>query len=402
MLSEKSRPVIEATLPVIQGRINTITPIFYERLFKNHPELMDGMFSRADQKEGIQPRALAGSIPVFASYILNNPDSYPDEILSRVAHKHASLGVGEEGYEIVYKYLFEAIAIDLADALTPEIAEAWTEVYWLMAQALIKIEKGLYDSQANDVVNAPFTLVKKEEVAPNVYDFTFEPADNTPLTPTEAGQYVGVVVKTADGLRQPRQYSLLPSQPNQRRFAVKINPAGEVTPMLKDLREGDTIELSNPYGDVVLSSISPLEFGPLYLFTSGIGIAPALAFVHKLASQGNGREIIAVHRDQSLESWPLRQEYAAAINSLPDGKLISFLQAEGEGDYDGDIDMSRFQLSRQSSAFMCGPLNFMQTVRSSLVQAGLPGKNIHYEVFGPDQWMHRARRQTIQGRRYVS
>ena len=49
MLSEKSRPVIEATLPVIAGRLDEITPKFYRRLFDVHPELLDGMFSRANQ-----------------------------------------------------------------------------------------------------------------------------------------------------------------------------------------------------------------------------------------------------------------------------------------------------------------------------------------------------------------
>ncbi len=50
---------------------------------------------------------------------------------------------------MVYEHLFAAIAADLADVITPEIAEAWTEVYWLMADALIKLEKDLYASQAN-------------------------------------------------------------------------------------------------------------------------------------------------------------------------------------------------------------------------------------------------------------
>lgn len=136
MLSEKSRPVIEATLPVIAERINFITPEFYKRMFAARPDLMDGMFSRSSQLEGTQPRALAGSIAVFASWLVENPNSYPDEVLSRVAHKHASLGLKEEEYPTVYKYLFEAIAADLGDACTAEVAEAWTEVYWLMADAL--------------------------------------------------------------------------------------------------------------------------------------------------------------------------------------------------------------------------------------------------------------------------
>jgi nitric oxide dioxygenase len=93
MLSEKSRPVIEATLPIIAERIGHITPDFYERMFAARPDLMDGLFSRSSQLEGTQPKALAGSIAVFASYIVEHPDSYPDEVLSRVAHKHASLGL---------------------------------------------------------------------------------------------------------------------------------------------------------------------------------------------------------------------------------------------------------------------------------------------------------------------
>ena len=99
MLSEKSRPIIEATLPIIAERINDITPDFYRRMFAARPDLMDGMFSRSSQLEGTQPKALAGSIAVFASYIVQNPDSYPDEVLSRVCTtKHASLGLKEEEY----------------------------------------------------------------------------------------------------------------------------------------------------------------------------------------------------------------------------------------------------------------------------------------------------------------
>lgn len=60
MLSEKSRPVIEATLPIIAERIGHITPDFYERMFAARPDLMDGLFSRSSQLEGTQPKALAG------------------------------------------------------------------------------------------------------------------------------------------------------------------------------------------------------------------------------------------------------------------------------------------------------------------------------------------------------
>ena len=385
MLSEKSRPIIEATLPIIAERINDITPDFYRRMFAARPDLMDGMFSRSSQLEGTQPKALAGSIAVFASYIVQNPNSYPDEVLSRVAHKHASLGLKEEEYPTVYKYLFEAIAANLGDLATPEIVEAWTEVYWLMGNALIKLEKGLYASQANDVMFAPFKLVDRKETGENVVVLTFEPADETPMTESKGGQYISIVVPARDGLRQARQYTLLPSEKNQRRIGVKLDPNGEMTSILHELKIGDVVEISNPYGDLTLEGFGNPE-APLYLFSAGIGTTPMLSFLSELIEKGSQRPVTVVHADRSLDTWPLREELTELVNKLPNARLISFIEGEG-GDFAGRVDVSKLDVPSDANVYLCGPLPFMQGVRSALVEAGVPGKNINYEIFGPDQWM---------------
>ena len=385
MLSEKSRPIIEATLPIIAERINDITPDFYRRMFAARPDLMDGMFSRSSQLEGTQPRALAGSIAVFASYIVEHPDSYPDEVLSRVAHKHASLGLKEEEYPTVYKYLFEAIAANLGDLATPEIVEAWTEVYWLMGNALIKLEKGLYASQANDVMFAPFKLVDRKETGEDVVVLTFEPADETPMTESKGGQYISIVVPARDGLRQARQYTLLPSEKNQRRIGVKLDPNGEMTSILHELKIGDVVEISNPYGDLTLEGFGNPE-APLYLFSAGIGTTPMLSFLSELIEKGSQRPVTVVHADRSLDTWPLREELTELVNKLPNARLISFIEGEG-GDFAGRVDVSKLDVPANANVYLCGPLPFMQGVRSALVEAGVPGKNINYEIFGPDQWM---------------
>ena len=385
MLSEKSRPIIEATLPIIAERINDITPDFYKRMFAARPDLMDGMFSRSSQLEGTQPKALAGSIAVFASYIVEHPDSYPDEVLSRVAHKHASLGLKEEEYPTVYKYLFEAIAANLGELATQEIVDAWTEVYWLMGNALIKIEKGLYASQANDVMRAPFKVVKREETGENVVVYTFEPADETPMTAAKSGQYVSITVPARDGLRQARQFTLLPSEANQRRIGIKLDPAGEMTPILHELQVGDVVELSNPYGDLTLEGFGEPD-APLYLFSAGIGVTPMISFVKELVDAGSEREVVVVHADRRLDTVPLREELEALVAQLKNGKLVTFIE-NGEGTYEGRVDVAKLNIPANANAYLCGPLPFMQGVRSALVDAGLEGKNINYEIFGPDQWM---------------
>lgn len=386
MLSEKSRPIIEQTIGVIAERIPAITPEFYKSMFNARPDLLDGMFSRSNQKNGTQPQALAGSIAAFASHLLKNPDSYPDEVLSRVAHKHTSLGLLPEEYPTVHEHLFGAIAADLGDAATPEVVAAWDEVYWLMADALIKLEKGLYGQQANDVMFAPFKLISKEEIAKGVIAFEFEPADDTPLTRPIPGQYVTIQVKVKDGIRQPRQFTLVPSQEGHRRVVIRKDPQGEVTPILhEDINEGDILEISNPYGDVVLDE----GHGNLVLVSAGIGTTPIVAFLDKLAKEQSQRKVTVLHADHSKDRWPGRQIMERLVDSLSNAQLITWMETPGDGDHEGFMNLADIDLDvdEDTNAFMCGPLPFMKGLRSQLIEKGMRGRNIHYEIFGPDQWM---------------
>ncbi|MFF1799233.1 hypothetical protein ACFVXQ_34345, partial [Kitasatospora sp. NPDC058263] len=62
MLSAKSAEIVEATLPAVGGAIGEITPLFYDTLFADHPELLRDRFNRGNQANGTQRQALAGSI----------------------------------------------------------------------------------------------------------------------------------------------------------------------------------------------------------------------------------------------------------------------------------------------------------------------------------------------------
>ncbi|GGJ48289.1 hypothetical protein GCM10010121_069300 [Streptomyces brasiliensis] len=170
MLSPESAAVIRATLPAVGGALDDITTRFYATMFGEQPELLDGLFNRGNQASGEQRKALAGSIAAFAQALLADPDSRPDELLARIAHKHAALGVTEDQYTIVHKYLFRAIGDVLGDAVTPEVAAAWDEVFWLMAGALIAQEARLYQ-QAQVDPRKPWrqwTVVERREETADV------------------------------------------------------------------------------------------------------------------------------------------------------------------------------------------------------------------------------------------
>lgn len=221
MLTEQSAATVRATLPAVGAAIGEITERFYDRLFAAHPELLRDLFNRGNQAAGTQRQALAGSIAAFATHLLDHPDRRPDAMLARIAHKHASLGVAPEQYQVVHEHLFAAIVEILGEAVTPEVAAAWDEVYWLMANALIAIEKRLYEESGGPGPR-PWEVVERVEETADVVTFRLRPADGGPVTAFRAGQYVSVGVTLPDGARQIRQYSLTGAPAESvRQFSVK-------------------------------------------------------------------------------------------------------------------------------------------------------------------------------------
>lgn len=391
MLSDKSRPVIQATLPVIGERIGEITKKFYAGMFAARPELLDGMFSRANQKNGSQQQALAGSIVAFASHLAEHPETLPESVLSRIAHKHTSLGIQPEQYQIVYEHLFNAIAEDLGDAATAEVAGAWSEVYWLMADALVKIEKGLYAQQANDRIYAPWRVTSKETVGTDCVTFRFAPADDTAVTVAKPGQYVTVRVALEDGLRQCRQYSLSDAvaSTTERVFTTKLDEGGEVSPFMhRNIKVGDVVELSNPYGDITLD----MEGGPIVIATAGIGCTPSASALQSLVEQSSTRQVLVLHAEATEANWALKDQMRSAVDKLPNAELRLWLEdisskSEDTQAAEGFMNLAGLELPAEASLYLCGPLPFMRAVRSQAIDAGIPATSIHYEVFGPDLWL---------------
>ncbi|MEV8022829.1 globin domain-containing protein [Streptomyces sp. NPDC086554] len=396
MLTESSAAVVRATLPAVGAAIEDISERFYGKLFAARPELLRDLFNRGNQAAGTQRRALAGSIAAFATYLVEHPDERPDVMLNRIAHKHASLGVRADQYLLVHQHLFDAIAEVLGDTITPEVAAAWDEVYWLMANALIAIETRLYAEQdvADGDVWRQWEVVARTEETPYVASFLLRPADGHPAPPFRAGQYVSVQVQLADGARQIRQYSLTgaPSA-TTRAIAVKQvtgtggDPDGEVSHHLHThVRQGDLLRVSAPYGDLVLE---PGD-APLLLASAGIGCTPMLAMLEQLVATGHPGPVTVVHADRSPDTHALRADHEALTAKLPAAAAHFWYEDPNSGHRTGRVDLTDVPLEPGTRAYLCGPLPFMRAVRGQLLDKGVAAADIHYEVFGPDLWLAQA------------
>ncbi|MET8745509.1 globin domain-containing protein [Streptomyces sp. NPDC004728] len=395
MLSETSTATVRATLPAVGAAVGDIADLFYRKLFDAHPELLRDLFNRGNQASGAQRQALAGSIAAFATQLIEHPDTRPDVMLGRIAHKHASLGVTPAQYDVVHTHLFAAIAEVLGDAVTPEVAAAWDEVYWLMAGALISIEERLYAQQgvvAGDVWREWEVVTRIEETA-DVATFQLRPADGAPAPAFRPGQYVSVQVELPDGARQIRQYSLS-CAPGSRLRSITVkrvrgggSPDGEVSRHLHtEVEAGDVLRVSAPYGDLVLDSAD----APLLLASAGIGCTPMLSMLEHLAATGHRAPVTVVHGDRSPATHAMRTDHALLTGKLPDAAAHFWYEDPEPGhpaDRTGLVDLSGLAVAPGTHAYLCGPLPFMRAVRTQLLAKGIPATDIHYEVFGPDMWL---------------
>ncbi|MER7729658.1 globin domain-containing protein [Streptomyces erythrochromogenes] len=395
MLSEKSTATVRATLPAVGAAIGDITELFYAKLFAAHPELLRDLFNRGNQNAGLQKQALAGSIAAFATHLVEHPDTRPDVMLGRIAHKHASLGVTREQYAVVHLHLFEAIAEVLGEAVTPEVARAWDEVYWLMANALAAIEERLYAGHriaAGDVWRE-WTVTGRSEETADCATFRITPADGAPAPAHLPGQYVSVQVELPDGARQIRQYSLSGAPGSAvRAITVKrvhgpaaAGPDGEVSNHLHaGVHAGHTLRVSAPYGDLVLEDSA----APVLLASAGIGCTPMLSMLEHLAETGHTAPVTVLHADRSPADHPLRADHRALTHKLADASARFWYEQGAEpGDATGLMDLSDVAVGPGTRAYLCGPLPFMRSVREQLIAKGVPAADIHYEVFGPDLWL---------------
>ncbi|WP_024794809.1 globin domain-containing protein [Tomitella biformata] len=390
-LSPATTEIIRATLPAVGAAIEEIASVFYPKMFAAHPELERDLFNRGNQSQGEQQKALAGSIAAFAALQVGPDAGRTDMIMSRIAHKHVSLGITPDQYKIVHEHLFAAIVEVLGEAVTAEVAAAWDEVYWLMANTLIRMEEGLYAEAglAPGDVWRTVTVARRVLQSADTVSFILASPDGSPLPDYLPGQYISVQIPMADGARQIRQYSLVGAPTaSDWQISVKSVVGGEMSNHLyRNVFEGDEISVSHPAGDLVLEEGA----APLLLVSAGIGCTPMIGMLNHLADTADARAISVVHADRSPAQHAHRAELTELVQRLPAAAMHRWYEDLGantgvDNVNSGRADLSALEIADGTQVYLCGPMPFMLSVRETLLAREIPAASIHYEVFGPDSW----------------
>ena len=397
MLDQKTIDIIKSTVPVLEEHGVSITKRFYELLFTNHPELLN-VFNHVNQKQGRQQTALANAVLAAAKYIDNLSVILP--AVTQIAQKHRSLGITPEQYPIVGENLIQAIKDVLKEAANDEIIEAWTKAYGAISDAFIGIERDLYGAAEKAVGGwkdfRPFRIWKKVVESDVITSFYLKPLDGKAIASYKPGQYISVKVNIpGQEFTHIRQYSLSDS-PDKEYYRISVKresgreniPDGIVSNYLhSSINEGDTITISAPGGDFVLTPTRK----PIVLISGGVGITPMMSmFNYLVEKQDLSVPVTFIHaaingnvhafKDSCL---PLKQNvniyYAYEKPTDADRNENRF---NHEGYLDASI-LKKWITDKESVVYFCGPVPFMKAMFSALQEIGIPEDHIHYEFFGP-------------------
>jgi nitric oxide dioxygenase len=143
MLSEETKKIVKATVPVLQEKGVEITTRMYERMAEQQPALK-ALF--ANTRNG-QAERLASAVLAYSKNI-DNLDALQASV-DAIAKKHVGAHVLPEHYPLVGQLLLAAMQDVLGDALDQKTLDAWAEAYTFLADVFISKERELYKEEVN-------------------------------------------------------------------------------------------------------------------------------------------------------------------------------------------------------------------------------------------------------------
>jgi ferredoxin-NADP reductase/MOSC domain-containing protein YiiM len=226
-------------------------------------------------------------------------------------------------------------------------------------------------------------VVHETDPVASVY---LQPVEGGALPTPLPGQYLTLRLDGAGDPAPVRSYSLSAFAAQSYRISVKRESRGLASGFIVTrLAVGDDVEVAAPRGEFVLSDGDE----PVVLVSAGIGVTPALAMLRALAAERSTRTVWWLHTTTGPATHVLAAEASTLVDALSAGRSRVFYTSEAAvpvetGVTHGHLDraaLAELDLPTDASAYVCGPVGFMDAMTAALADLGLAGSHIHTEVF---------------------
>lgn len=209
-----------------------------------------------------------------------------------------------------------------------------------------------------------------------------------------AGQFITLLFHK-DGREIRRSYSLLSSPliDEPLSIAIKLVENGEISRFLHhQLSVGDRLETIGPNGQFVYKRAK--EARTLFLFGAGVGITPLFSILKTALLAEPQSQVVLVYSNRSKESTLFFAELENWKERYPDRLEVihlwsnskNLMRARLNGFLIADLVKRYLQFERNNAEFyLCGPIDYMDVCRFTLLGQGYKPEQIKRETFLPPE-----------------
>jgi ferredoxin-NADP reductase len=222
-------------------------------------------------------------------------------------------------------------------------------------------------------------------------------ANDAPF-PFMPGQYATLALPGPEGkvVQRPMSISSPPDDLSEYEFFIRLVPGAEFTPLLWQLKIGDTIGIKGAKGKFVLQ-----DDGRRSLFVaSGTGLAPYMSMIETLLAHGERRDIHLLHgasfeRDLAWREWlteieadgKLPLHYAATLSRPADNPGWEGLTGRVESVVADELDLHGLTPA-DATLYLCGNPDMITAVEAIALDRGFPPEQIRKELYWPKARPH--------------
>lgn len=225
---------------------------------------------------------------------------------------------------------------------------------------------------------------------PDTKSFILKQVTGTPLT-YRAGQFLTLVFPKHNG-EERRSYSIssAPAKGEPLTITVKRIENGAFSRHLIDHAQvGDEL-LSSGIGGLFVLPENPDQYKQVFFIAAGSGITPVFSLIKTILKQYQHLSIVLIYSNRSRNHTIFYDELMELAEKSQGRLIIDFLFSSSNNILKSRLNNSLLtaMLQQHGNAkaeeilcYICGPLEYMDTVSITLLTEGIPRSNIRKENF---------------------